>query len=110
MTDFDDLANLLRRAEARDRAAQADTVGELLGEMFAADENRRMREALGSQNDEVYLDRMRSERDRMRANNLETRRALGDTLSDEEERERADLASRRDDFGTYYAPADGGSE
>lgn len=110
MTDFDDLAALLRRAEARDRARQAEEVGAMFAEAFAADEARRLSTALGSQNDEHRLDQMRSERDAMRANELETRRFLGDTLDDFEERERLDLASRRDEITGYYAPADGGSE
>lgn len=99
-----DLLALLKRAEHKEREATKTAGAESLAEMMKADEERRMRTTFGTGSD-AERDRLRSEGDRLTHNDLELRRSLGDTLSDEEEAERAALAARRTSSG-WYAPAE----
>jgi hypothetical protein len=108
--NFDDLGRLLRRAKARDERAQAEEVGDLLAGLFARSQETSIARVTGSDAAErERLDRVRSENDRARHNALEERRLLGGSLTEDEERELADLRARRNASG-YYRPAEDGAQ
>lgn len=99
-----DLLAMLKRAEHREREAVREAGANALGDLIKADHERHLRQTFAGANSAQARDRLRSEAEALTLNDLELRRALGDTLSPEEEAQRADLVARRSVSG-YIAPA-----
>lgn len=102
---IEELTGMLTRAERRYREDLRDNTAALFGEMFKEADAKAVGTAFGAGDSETRLDRLRSEQDAIRANDLEMRRMLGQELTPEEERERASLAARRSESG-YYRPGE----
>jgi hypothetical protein len=102
-----ELVAILRRAEQREREATRQKAAEALGDLFEQDRQRQI--ASFRSNSGTARDRLRSETDKLRHNELETARLIGE-LSDDEEAEYADLTSRREPSGYYRPAADAGDD